>query len=115
MVSESAALRNLDNYNKSNAINPNLVYNGLRVTDAKFHVGSQVWYYSCDDDRGIKIFLARITESPILRCRMMRILGHDQHIWHTYCIKYMDATDATRQPQEINLIEVPEMCLRALE
>ncbi|KAF7919167.1 uncharacterized protein EAE98_009487 [Botrytis deweyae] len=70
MVSESAALRNPANYNE--------IYSGLRVTDAKFHVGSQVWYYSCDDDGDIEILRALVTEGPtILFCGMMRILGHD--------------------------------------
>ncbi|TGO25000.1 hypothetical protein BPAE_0089g00040 [Botrytis paeoniae] len=115
MVSESAALRNLANYNKNNARNPNLVYNGLRIPDAKFHLGAQVWYYACDDDGDIETFRALITEGSVLCRRTMRILGHEQHIWHTYCIKYVDARNATRQPQEVNLIEVPEMCLRELE
>ncbi|KAF5871509.1 uncharacterized protein Bfra_008028 [Botrytis fragariae] len=111
MVSESAALRNLANYHKCNARNPNLFYNGVRIPDAKFQVGSQVWYYSCDDDVDIENSRALITEGPVLYCRMVRILGHDQHIWHTYCVRYMDATDATKQPQEMNLIEVTEIYL----
>ncbi|KAF7883105.1 uncharacterized protein EAF01_011614 [Botrytis porri] len=118
MVSESKALQTLSNYNKGNARNPNLIYNGLRIPGAEFHLGSQVWYYSCDDDGDVRIFQARITEGPILCCRVMRILGVERYIWHTYCIKYVDARDARdamREPREINLIEVPEMCLRELE
>lgn len=61
-----------------------------------------------------EFFPAIITDKPTLCCRMMCILGHDQYVWHTYCIRCMDTTDATRQPQEVSLIEILEMYLRHL-